>query len=159
MIKGSWLACSTLSLREAGKAVAARAEVARAAARAVEARAAVDGGGGDGACVRATSWRSRGSAAAAPPWPLRSQRSPPPASARASPPRASAAAARTRPHGRIQTWVTKTTKSETLTWPHGRTAASCWALSGSVARPECAAEPGAWRVSPRRPEGGGERRH
>ena len=33
----------------------------------------------------------------------------------------------------------------------GHTAASHWALRGSMARPECVAQPGAWRVHPRRP--------
>eukprot|EP00964_Phaeocystis_antarctica_P031716 scaffold17932_cov58-Phaeocystis_antarctica.AAC.6 len=45
----------------------------------------------------------------------------------------------------------KAAASVTLAGPHGRTAASHWALSGSVARPGCAAQPEARRVSPRRP--------
>eukprot|EP00964_Phaeocystis_antarctica_P109081 scaffold73584_cov69-Phaeocystis_antarctica.AAC.2 len=35
--------------------------------------------------------------------------------------------------------------------PRGRTAASHWALSGAAARPECAAQPRAWRARPGRP--------
>lgn len=34
--------------------------------------------------------------------------------------------------------------------PHSRTAASRWALSGSATRPECVAQPGAWRIGLRR---------
>eukprot|EP00964_Phaeocystis_antarctica_P062728 scaffold37605_cov62-Phaeocystis_antarctica.AAC.11 len=45
-------------------------------------------------------------------------------------------------------WVDEATESATSAGPHGRTA---WALRGSAARPECVAQPEAWKVSPRRP--------
>ena len=50
-----------------------------------------------------------------------------------------------------RTWVLNAAASATLAGPHGRAAPSHWALRGSAARPECAAQPAAWRVSPWRP--------
>eukprot|EP00964_Phaeocystis_antarctica_P141020 scaffold105973_cov77-Phaeocystis_antarctica.AAC.4 len=46
-------------------------------------------------------------------------------------------------------WCWSAAESGTLAGPHGRTAASHWALDGLAARPECAAQPGARRASPR----------
>lgn len=46
--------------------------------------------------------------------------------------------------------VSDAAESAALAGPHGRAAASHWGLSGSAARPERIAQPGAWRVSPRR---------
>ena len=48
-------------------------------------------------------------------------------------------------------WVFNGAESATLVGPHGRTAASHWALGGSLAAPESAAQPGARRDSLRRP--------
>ena len=42
-------------------------------------------------------------------------------------------------------------QSATSAGPRSRTATSVWALSDPAARPECASQPRAWRVSPRRP--------
>eukprot|EP00964_Phaeocystis_antarctica_P111723 scaffold76019_cov66-Phaeocystis_antarctica.AAC.14 len=44
----------------------------------------------------------------------------------------------------------KAAGSATSAGPHGRAAASRWALRGAAARPECVARPGAWRASLRR---------
>eukprot|EP00964_Phaeocystis_antarctica_P083599 scaffold52590_cov58-Phaeocystis_antarctica.AAC.2 len=50
-----------------------------------------------------------------------------------------------------RTWVWQGVESATSAGPHGRTAASHWTLSGSAARPECVAQPGACPSQPRRP--------
>ena len=49
------------------------------------------------------------------------------------------------------TWVRNVAASATLTGPHGCTAASHRAVSGSAALPEGIAQPEAWTASPRRP--------
>jgi len=50
-------------------------------------------------------------------------------------------------------WCCSAAESGTLAGPHGRTAASHWALGGLAARPECAAQPGA-RSRESQPQGG-----
>ena len=57
----------------------------------------------------------------------------------------------------VGAWEPKVAKLEIKPAPQGHTAASRWALRGSAARAECAAQPGPWRVRPRRQ--GSELRH
>eukprot|EP00964_Phaeocystis_antarctica_P127111 scaffold90771_cov36-Phaeocystis_antarctica.AAC.1 len=48
-------------------------------------------------------------------------------------------------------WVLSAVESIESAAPHGRTAASHRSLNVFAARPECVAQPGAWRASPKRP--------